>query len=182
MLDVRCDLTAPGAAAALQALLELGPPHIVVSNAGAFALAPLEGTTAGDFEAQLAVNLRAPFLVARTFLPAMRGAARGTFVHVGSIADHTGLPGNSAYAASKYGVRGLHESLAAEYRGSGVRLSLVSPGATDTAAWDPVDPDTKPFLPNRSDMLTADHVAEAIAWVATRPARVQVEWVKLGPV
>ena len=181
MLDVRCDLTAPSAATALTALLDLGAPHIVVSNAGAFTMAPLEKTGLDAFDAQVAVNLRAPFLVAQAFLPSMRQAGRGVFVHVGSVADHVGLPGNSAYAASKYGLRGLHESLVAEYRGSGVRLSLVSPGATDTAVWDPVDPDTRPYLPNRADMLRPDDVADAIVWVATRPAGVHVDWLRLGP-
>jgi NAD(P)-dependent dehydrogenase (short-subunit alcohol dehydrogenase family) len=181
MLDVRCDLTGPSAPATLDALLELGPPHIVVSNAGAFTMAPLHETSTATFDAQVAVNLRAPFLVAQAFLPAMRQAGRGVFVQVGSIADHVGFPGNSAYAASKYGLRGLHESLVAEYRGSRVRLCLVSPGPTDTAVWDPVDPDTRPYLPDRAEMLRPADVAEAIAWVAMRPAHVHVDWLRLGP-
>jgi NAD(P)-dependent dehydrogenase (short-subunit alcohol dehydrogenase family) len=181
MLDVRCDLTAPTAATALAALRDLGAPHIVVSNAGAFTMASLEATSLAAFDAQVAVNLRAPFIVAQAFLPAMRQAGRGVFVHVGSVADHIGLPGNSAYGASKYGVRGLHESLVAEYRGSGVRLSLVSPGPTDTAVWDPVDPDARPHLPNRADMLRPSDVADAIVWVATRAPHVHVDWLRLGP-
>jgi NAD(P)-dependent dehydrogenase (short-subunit alcohol dehydrogenase family) len=180
-LDVRCDLTAPSAGAALAALQDLGAPHIVVSNAGAFTMAPLETTSPDAFDAQVAVNLRAPFLVAHAFLPVMRAAGRGVFVQVGSVADHVGFPGNSAYAASKYGLRGLHESLVAEYRGSGVRLSLVSPGPTDTAVWDPVDPDARADLPNRADMLRPADVADAIVWVATRPAHVHVDWLRLGP-
>lgn len=180
-LDVRCDLTAPAAEGTLMALLaELGPPHIVVSNAGAFSMGALEDTTPAAFDAQLDANLRGPFLVAHTFLPAMRAAGRGVFVQVGSIADHLGLAGNSAYAASKYGLRGLHETLVAEYRGSGVRVSLVSPGATDTTIWDGVDPDGTPGLPNRADMLQPADVADAITWVATRPAHVHVDWLRLG--
>lgn len=180
-LDVRCDLTAPSAAGQLEALVAQGAPDIVVSNAGAFAMAAIEDTDLATFDAQVAVNLRASFLVARTFLPAMRAAGRGAYIHVGSVADHAGLPGNSAYAASKYGLRGLHESLVAEYRGSGVRLSLVSPGATDTAAWDPVNPDAVPGLPRRADMLRPADVAEAIVWIATRPPHVHVDWLRLGP-
>jgi NAD(P)-dependent dehydrogenase (short-subunit alcohol dehydrogenase family) len=183
MLDVPCDLASPDAAAALfeRLLSELGPPHIVVSNAGSFLLKPLDGTSQDEFDAQVAINLRAPFTVARAFLPAMREAGRGTFIHVGSVADHVGFAGNAAYSASKFGLRGLHESLAAEYRGSGVRLSLVSPGPTDTAAWDPVDPDAKPYLPNRADMMRPADVAEAVLWVASRPVGVHVDWLRLGP-
>jgi NADP-dependent 3-hydroxy acid dehydrogenase YdfG len=180
-VDVQCDLGGPSAGDALQALLTLGTPDIVVSNAGAFVMGALEETDAATFDAQVAVNLRASFLVARTFLPAMRTAGRGSFVQVGSVADHVGLPGNSAYAASKYGVRGLHETLVAEYRGTGVRVSLVSPGATDTSVWDPVHPDAVPTLPNRVDMLRATDVADAIVWVATRPPHVHVDWLRLGP-
>ena len=96
-----------------------GAPAIVVSNAGAFLLRPLEATEAEELETQLAVNVRAPFAVAKAFLPAMREAGRGTFITVGSVADHVGFPENAAYAASKYGLRGLHETLVAEYKGTG---------------------------------------------------------------
>jgi NAD(P)-dependent dehydrogenase (short-subunit alcohol dehydrogenase family) len=181
--DVPCDLTDPKALAKLAAglLARHGIPDIVVSNAGTFVPKLLEFTSDADIDQQLAVNLRAAFGVARAFLPSMVRARRGLFIHVGSVADHVGFPGNAAYAASKYGLRGLHESLAAECRGSGVRLALVSPGPTDTDVWTPVDPDSRPDLPNRAQMLRPEDVAEAIAFVATRPAHVQVDWLQVGP-
>jgi NAD(P)-dependent dehydrogenase (short-subunit alcohol dehydrogenase family) len=181
--DVPCDLTDARAwdAAAAGILARHGAPDVVVSNAGAFVMRPLEHTTDADVDAQLAVNLRAPFAVARALLPPMRRAGRGLLIHVGSIADHVGFPGNAAYSASKYGLRGLHEALAAEYRGTGVRLALVSPGPTDTAVWDPIDPDRQPGLPSRAEMLRPADVAEAIAFVATRPPHVHVDWLRLGP-
>ena len=140
--DFPCDLTDVAAwkATAAHILAEVGVPDIVVSNAGAFALKLLHETTQEDFDAQLDINLRAPFAVARALLPPMRAAGRGTFIHVGSVADHTAFPENAAYAASKFGLRGLHEVLVAEYRGTGIRLSLLSPGPTDTDVWNPVDP------------------------------------------
>jgi NAD(P)-dependent dehydrogenase (short-subunit alcohol dehydrogenase family) len=181
--DIPCDLTDAKALTKLTAgiLARHGAPDIVVSNAGAFVMRQFELTTDAEIDEQLAVNLRAAFGLARALLPSMARAGRGTFIHLGSVADHVGFPGNAAYAASKYGLRGLHESLAAEYRGSGVRLTLVSPGPTDTDVWTPFDPDARPDLPNRADMLRAVDVAEAIAFVATRPARVQVDWLQLGP-
>jgi NADP-dependent 3-hydroxy acid dehydrogenase YdfG len=75
----------------------------------------------------------------------------------------------------------LHETLLAEYHGSGVRLTLVSPGPTDTSAWDPFDPDHREGLPTRADMLHPTDVAEAILFVATRPAHVHIDWLRLGP-
>ena len=139
-------------------------------------------TEAGVPDEQVRVNLRAAFLVARELLPAMAALGRGTYVSVGSVADHVGFPENAAYAAAKYGLRGLHETLVAEYRGTGVRLTLVSPGPTDTAIWDPFDPDHRPGFPARAAMLRPSDVADAILFVATRPPSVQVDWLRLGPV
>jgi NAD(P)-dependent dehydrogenase (short-subunit alcohol dehydrogenase family) len=181
--DVQCDLTQPEQVGRLasRVLTEHGPPDIVVSNAGAFLLQKLENTEPADLDRQLAVNLRAPYYLAREFLPAMKKAGRGAFVTVGSVADHTGFPDNSAYAASKYGLRGLHETLLAEYKSSGVRLTLISPGPTDTSMWDPFDPDHREGFPKRQDMLHPNDVAEAIVFVATRPAHVYIDWMRLGP-
>jgi NAD(P)-dependent dehydrogenase (short-subunit alcohol dehydrogenase family) len=182
--DIPCDLTDPSQVSRLgsRVIAQHGPPDIVVSNAGAFLLRPLEATDAADLETQLAVNVRAPFYLAKAFLPAMRKAGRGSFISVGSVADHVGFPENAAYAAGKYGLRGLHETLLAEYQGTGVRLTLVSPGPTDTAAWDPVDPDRREGFIRRADMLRPADVAEAILFVATRPPHVLIDWLRLGPV
>jgi NADP-dependent 3-hydroxy acid dehydrogenase YdfG len=119
--------------------------------------------------------------VARAFVPMMRAAGRGLVITVGSVADHTAFPGNAAYAASKFGVRGLHETLVAEYRSSGVRFTLISPGPTDTAAWDAVDPDSREGFTPRARMLRPEDVAGAVAFAATRPPHVQVDWLRLGP-
>ncbi len=181
--DIPCDLTDADQVRRLSkdVLDEFGPPDVVVSNAGAFLLRKLEATEIADLELQLAVNLGAPFAVARGFLPAMARAGRGSFITVGSVADHVGYPENAAYAASKYGLRGLHETLLEEYRGSGVRLSLVSPGPTDTSAWDPFDPDRREGFIPRASMLRPRDVADAILFVATRPAHVLIDWLRLGP-
>ncbi|HYF38138.1 MAG TPA: SDR family oxidoreductase [Gemmatimonadales bacterium] len=181
--DVVCDLTDPDQVSRMAdgLLGRQGVPDIVVSNAGAFLLKPLEITSVSELELQLAINLKAPFAVARAFLPAMRKAGRGSFINVGSVADHTGYPDNTAYAASKYGLRGLHETLVAEYRGTGVRLTLVSPGPTDTSVWDPVDPDRREGFTPRAGMLRPEDVAEAILFVATRPEHVHIDWLRLGP-
>jgi 3-oxoacyl-[acyl-carrier protein] reductase len=179
--DLPCDLTDPAQVTRLGELVlaEHGAPDIVISNAGAFVLAPVADTAPADLELQLAVNIKAPFYLARAFLPAMRAAGKGCLITVGSVADHVGLAENSAYGASKYGLRGLHETLLAEYRGSGVRLTLVSPGATDTAVWDAVDPNNGEGFPRRADMLRPTDVAEAILFVATRPDHVLIDWLRL---
>ena len=182
-LDVRCDVTDPDQVAALahRTRSAFGVPSVVVANAGAFMLAPLARTQPSDLTAQLSANLAGPFIVARAFLPMMKQEGGGRFISLGSIADHRAFPENAAYAASKFGLRGLHEVLREEYRGSGVLCTLVSPGPTDTNAWDFVDPDRRDGFIPRSRMLRPEDVAAAVVWVAGRPAHVDVDWLRLGP-
>jgi NAD(P)-dependent dehydrogenase (short-subunit alcohol dehydrogenase family) len=182
-VDLPTDLADRAALEGLAArVASVGVPDIVVSNAGGFLLRPLAQTSVADLDAQLALNLRAPFALAHALLPVMQAAGRdGCYITVGSVADHVGLAENAAYAASKYGLRGLHETLLAEYRGSGLRLTLISPGPTDTAMWDPFDPDRREGFPPRAAMLRPADVAEAVLFVATRPPHVLIDWLRLGP-
>jgi NAD(P)-dependent dehydrogenase (short-subunit alcohol dehydrogenase family) len=182
-LDVPCDVTNAAEVDALAAatLAAFGVPDLVISNAGDFFLEAFEATTSQQFAAQLAVNLQGPFLVARAFLPAMRTRASGRLITIGSVADHRAFPGNAAYGAAKSGLRGLHQVLREEYRDSGVLCTMISPGPTDTAGWDAYDPDHRPGFMPRHRMLRPEDVAEAVLWVASRPERVDVDWVRLGP-
>lgn len=182
-VDYCADLADPDAREAFldQLLEEHGVPHAVVNNAGAFILAPLEDTSDALLREQLAINLEAPFAIARRLLPLMRKRGAGRHVLVGSVSDLRAYPENAAYAASKFGARGLHEVLVEEYRGSGVQCTLVSPGPTDTRVWDPFDPDHREGFPGREAMLRADDVADAITWVLTRPVRSHVESIRLAP-
>lgn len=178
-----CDVTDPAsvARAAGRVLERHGAPDVLVNAAGSFLLKPLVETTPQEFAAQLATNLAGPFAVLRAFLGAMIARGRGLVVTIGSIADHTAYPGNGAYAASKHGLRGLHGVLRAELARSGVRAALISPGPVDTALWDDVDPDRRPGFTPRREMLRADDVAEAVLWVATRPAHVVVPELHIEP-
>ena len=157
-----------------------GAPDLLINNAGLFQLASVETMSAEDFNAVLQVNLVGPFLLTRALLPAMRARGSGSIVTLGSIADRTVFPENGAYAASKHGLRALHEALRAELRGSGVRATLVSPGPVDTPLWDPLDPDNRPGFTPRAAMLTADDVADAIWFAASRPASVNIDEVRLS--
>jgi NADP-dependent 3-hydroxy acid dehydrogenase YdfG len=75
--------------------------------------------------------------------------------------------------------RAMHQVMRDELRGSGVRVSLVSPGAVDTPLWDPIDPDTRPGFTPRASMLRPEAVAEAVRWVVTLPAEVNVDELRL---
>jgi NADP-dependent 3-hydroxy acid dehydrogenase YdfG len=182
-MPVECDVGDPAAVDALLARVreEIGAaPDVVVNNAGLFKLAAAHATDPAEFAESLTVNLVAPFRLIRAFLPAMRERGRGHIVNIGSIADRVAFPENGAYAASKFGLRGLHEVLRAELRGSGVRATLVSPGPVDTALWDEVDPDNRPGFSPRASMLSADAVASAVMYVVTQPDDVNVDELRLS--
>jgi len=155
-------------------------PTVLVNNAGFFSLAPADRTPVADVRTAIDVNLIAPFRLVRAMLPAMRSRGSGHIVTIGSIADHVAFPENAAYAASKFGVRGLHEVLRAELKGSGIRTTLVSPAAVDTPLWDPVNPDERAGFTARRDMLHAEAVAAAVMFALTQPADVNIDELRLS--
>ena len=157
-----------------------GAPELVVNNAGVFTVAPAHETSVDAFADLVQANLVAAFQVVRAFLPELRARGAGHVVTIGSVADRQSFPGNAAYAASKYGLRALHEVLRAECRGTGVRCTLVSPGPVDTPLWDALDPDGREGFTPRSAMLAADDVADAVLYAATRRPEVNVDELRLG--
>lgn len=172
-----CDVTDPEAVGLLAAGahgLAGRVPDLVVCAAGVFDLAPVHETSLRTLDRNLEVNLRGSILTIRAVLPHFLQRGRGVIVQVGSVAGRKALPGNAAYSASKFGLRGFHEVLLEELRGTGVRATLLEPGATDTSIWDPMGPDDDPRLPDRIAMLRPEDVAEAVRFVASRPEGVQI--------
>ncbi len=131
---VTCDVAdAAAVERARVAVLEVGVPLVVVNNAGVVHRGPLvEETEPADWDRVVAVNLRGPFLVSRAFLPAMRTAGQGRFIHVASISSTLGCPRSASYAATKWGLVGFAKSLAEELRGSGLQSIAILPGSVDT--------------------------------------------------
>ena len=158
-----------------------GAPDLVVHAAGVFGIAALAETSIADFDWQIGVNLRGAFLVTRAAVRAMGARGTGRIVNVGSIAGHSAFPGNGAYSASKFGLRGMHEVLVQELHGTGIGPTLLEPGPCDTPIWDPMDPDSSAGLPNRSDMLSAQEVAAAVVYVASRPPGVRIPRLPIEP-
>jgi NAD(P)-dependent dehydrogenase (short-subunit alcohol dehydrogenase family) len=174
---IPCDVTDPEAlerAAALVAEQAGRAPDLVVCAAGVFHIAPVDAMTLEELDLNLGVNLRGSILTVRAFLPALKARGRGILVQVGSVAGRRAFPGNGAYAASKFGLRGFHQVLLEELRGTGVRATLLEPAATDTTIWDPMSPDADPTLPDRAGMLHPTDVAEAVLFVASRREGVQI--------
>jgi len=181
--DIQCDVARPDDVDRALARVEkdLGVPDVLVNNAGIFFIKSLAETTLADFASALATNLTAPFLIASRLVPRMVARGSGHLVTIGSISDHIGFSGSSAYAATKFGLRGMHEVIRQETAKTGVRTTLVSPGPVDTDIWDAVDPDSKPGFTRRKDMMRAEDVAAAVVYAVTQPAHVAVTEIRLLP-
>ena len=181
--DIACDVTDPASVdrAMVRIEHELGVPNVIVNNAGIFFIKPLAETSYEDFTTTLATNLTAAFLVARTLVPKMVQRGSGHLVTIGSISDYIGFSGSTAYAASKFGLRGMHEVIRQETAKSGVRTTLISPGPVDTDIWNAVDPDAKPGFTKRKDMMRAEDVAAAVLYAVTQPEHVAVTEIRLLP-
>ena len=162
------------------ALLGDTAPDILVNNAGLFQPRPLDETSPAALAAALEVNLVAPFRLVHALVPKMRARGSGDIVSIGSVADHQTFPGNAAYGASKYGLRALHDVMRTELRGSGIRVTLISPGPVDTSLWDDIDPDSREGFTPRSRMLAPNAVAAAVLFAVSQPRDVDIELVRLS--
>jgi NAD(P)-dependent dehydrogenase (short-subunit alcohol dehydrogenase family) len=131
---VRLDVTDPAAIAAAAARIG-GELQGLVNNAGISVAGPLEVVSAEDFRRQIDVNLLGPVALTQALLPALR-AARGRIVLVSSVGGRVAQPFLSPYAASKFGLEAVADSLRNELYRTGVRTAVIEPGAVDTPIWD----------------------------------------------
>ena len=118
----------------------LGPVDVLVSNAGLGGTKTLAEVTAADFDAMVAVNLRAPFLLAQRVLPGMAERGFGRILFVSSVAAFTGGIVGPHYAASKAGLNGLTHFLASRYASSGVTVNGLAPALIADTAMLPGEP------------------------------------------
>jgi 3-oxoacyl-[acyl-carrier protein] reductase len=128
------DLAEPGAADALVAAAEVaaGPLHVLVNNAGLTRDMLAMRLKDEDWDKVLAIDLAAPFRLARACLRGMVRRRAGRIVSIGSIVGTTGNAGQSNYAAAKAGLIGMSKSLAQEVASRGVTVNVVAPGFVDT--------------------------------------------------
>ena len=125
------DLAEEGAA--LQLLEQAGEVEVFVANAGLPASGRLEGFSQEQIERALRVNLESPVRIARELLPGMSARDSGHLVFVSSISGKAATARASLYAATKFGLRGFALCLREDMRGTGVGVSVVSPGAIRAA-------------------------------------------------
>jgi len=177
-LAIPTDVTQDAAVEAMveQAIAELGRVDTLVTAAGAASFGPVVGTKPADWDAILAVNLRAVMVCCRAVLPIMIRQRRGTIINVASIAAQRAIPGAAVYTATKAGVVGFSRVLAEELRADGVRVGVLVPGAVDTPLWD-----TIPNSPDRTRMLRPEDVARAAVLMASLPQGASLEELILLP-
>ena len=177
-LAVPTDVRQEPAVAALvsRALAECGRIDCLVTAAGLATFGPVADIKTEEWDQLMAVNLRGVFLACRAVLPSMMAQRRGTIINIGSVVTTRTLTGSAAYTATKYGMLGFSRVLAEEMRSHGVRVGVLSAGATDTPLWDAM---ASP--PDRSKMLRPEQIAEAALLMATVPAGATLEELTLLP-
>ncbi len=111
---------------------DFGSVHFIINNAGTSVLATVEHLTIEEMEKVLAINLWGVIYGTKAFLPIMLGQKEGCIVNISSVFGLVGTPCSGAYAISKFGVRGLTETLWQELDATGVRAVLVHPGGINT--------------------------------------------------
>ena len=177
------DVTDPSSVAALA---DAAPVvDLLVANAGgAFDLAPLADADVDTWARTYDVNVLGLVRTVQALLPALE-TARGQVVLTGSTAGRWVYEGGGAYVAAKHAVAALRETLRLEVVERGVRVSEVAPGMVATAEFSAVrfggDQARADAVYEGVDALTADDVADAIVWMATRPAHVNIDLVQITP-
>ena len=177
------DVTDPESVAALaQAVPSC---DLLVANAGgAFDMATVAEADVDSWSRTYDVNVLGTVRTLRALLPAL-AHARGHVVLTGSTAGRWAYEGGASYVAAKHALAALREVLRLEVVADGVRVSEIAPGMVKTEEFSTVrfggDQARASAVYAGVDALTAEDVADAIAWVASRPAHVNIDLVQLTP-
>ncbi len=161
---------------------EIGPVDILVNCAGVGCWGAFVDTSEGAVDEPIAVNLVAAIELTRLVLPSMIRRRSGHVVNIGSVAGRVGVPFESLYSASKFGLVGFSEALALEVRPFGVGVSVINPGpiATTFAA----NVAAPHYRRRRPRPLPPEHAAAAVITAVERGAseRVLPRWLKVAQV
>jgi NAD(P)-dependent dehydrogenase (short-subunit alcohol dehydrogenase family) len=163
---------------AVRAAVErFGKLDLVILNAGTWQGAPIHETSEAMWDSLLDLNLKGAFLTLRAALPTLIAQKRGTIIGISSLGGLVGQSGSAAYAASKWGLRGLLESAALELKPHRIRVSLVYPHNINSAGRA-----IAPGSEERNKALEPADVASLVAWICGAPEHVAVGNVTIWPV
>ena len=170
--------------AVAQVVEAFGRVDVLVNAAGTDVPAPVAELAVQDFDRVLAVNLRAPFVLAKAVVPHMRAAGGGTIVNVSSVAGKRGWANAAAYCASKFALTGLTQALAAEGRADGIRACVLYPGAMATSwgVWSPTERErAQGQRPPARTALPPQEVAALVVWLVAAPAELVLNEAIVSP-
>ena len=183
---VTCDVTSAASVAALAEAVG-DSLHVLVNNAGgAFGMSPVAEAELDDWRRMYEVNVLGLVRVTQALLPALRASGDGLIVNVGSTAGRIAYEGGAGYTAAKHGTQVVTETLRLELVGEPIRISEIAPGMvrTDEFAKVRFDGDEEraaAVYAGVPDPLVAEDVADAIAWIATRPSHVNIDELVIKP-
>jgi len=193
-MDLPCDVRDLSAlkAAVDQATREHGTVTALVASAGVMPIGPMHSADPADWKQMLDVNVLGVLHAIHAVLPGMRSSGEGHIIIVGSVAGRHLFPDATVYCATKSALHVICEGLRAELArsarddGNRIRVSLVAPGAVDTALPATIaDTDsraaTEAWYAGMDGILQADDVAEAIRWAIDAPGHVSVNEVMVRP-
>jgi NADP-dependent 3-hydroxy acid dehydrogenase YdfG len=183
-IPVPADVTDPESLARAAATIhaELGRPDLIVANAGVMLGAPFAAAEPVEWSAMVGTNVSGLLNTGKAFVDDLLVAAAhgrpADLVHVGSIASHEVFPGYAVYSATKAGVTALTRGLRLELGPRGVRVRAIEPGVTESELGETMlDSEGREALEQvkrQIGPIPASDIAEAIAWSAAAPARVNV--------
>src|SRR4051794_1007416 len=169
---------------------ELGRLDTVINNAGVMLLGPAVGAPAEEWDRMVALNVGAVLHVAHAALPHLIAAAEdgprrvADLVNISSVAGRRAARGSAVYNLTKFGVGAFSESLRQELASRHVRVSLVEPGAVATELASHLRPEIRDQAAERFrgvERLESEDIADAIAYVVTRPRRMAVNEILVRP-
>ncbi len=182
------DVTDSAAVAALPGSLPEGWREIdvLVNNAGlALGLDPAQSARLSDWDTMVATNITGLIHMTRALLPGMVARDRGHVVNLGSVAGYYPYPGGHVYGASKAFVRHFTMNLKADLIGTGVRVTDIEPGLVGGSEFSAVrfggDAARAAKMYEGVTPLSPEDIAEAVAWVVTQPAHVNINRVEMMP-
>jgi NADP-dependent 3-hydroxy acid dehydrogenase YdfG len=182
---VTLDVTSARSVAALAA--QLDDVAVLVNNAGgAIGVEPVERARPADWQQMYDTNVLGVLRVTQALLPALERGAGGHIVVTGSIAGHLVYEGGAGYTAAKHAVTAVVETLRLELNGRPVRVTEIAPGMVHTEEFSLVRYRGDQQAADRvyegvAEPLTADDIADCIAFAVTRPAHVNVDLLVVKP-
>ncbi|MDZ4722718.1 MAG: SDR family oxidoreductase [candidate division Zixibacteria bacterium] len=153
---------------------------IFVNNAGVGVNKNLLDTSVTEFDLIFDTNIRAVFCCLKALIPRMRAHGSGQIINVSSMAGKAGRAGRSVYAASKAALNIFSEAVANEVRNYNIKVSLVSPSATNTQLMSEMDA-TASSRSKAVKWLTVEEVAEAVLFLAKQNENVWVSLAEIQP-